>query len=84
MKSPLVRTLLALGPKAQVGFYRTVGQSHNNDRDEVDQLYAVTYEEDGERKSFFVSVHLQRTKLSDGAASWRIISTQGGVRPEGW
>ena len=56
VKSPLVRTLLALGPKAQVRFYETAAQARDNDNDQVDQVYAVTYEEGSERKSFFVLV----------------------------
>ena len=50
----------------------------------VEQLYAVTYEEEGERKSFFVAVQMSRTKLADGTADWRIAQANGGVKPEGW
>lgn len=84
VKSPLVRTLLALGPKAQVRFYQNAGQVHDNDNDQVEQLYAITYEEDNERKSFFVLVRMARRKLSNGNAGWRILQTEGGVKPEGW
>jgi hypothetical protein len=83
-KLPLVRTLLALGPKAQVRFYQTAGQVRDNDNDQVEQLYAVTYEEDNERKTFFVLVRMARRKLTSGGAGWRILQTEGGVRPEGW
>ena len=58
----MVRTLLALGPKAQVRFFDTVGQTRQDDDDVVDQLYAVTYEEEGEKKSFFVAVQAVRHK----------------------
>ena len=84
VESPLVRTLLALGPKAQVRFYQTAGQKHDDNDDRVGQLYAVTYEDGGERKSFFVLVEMVRKKLRDGTAGWRIRYTKGGVRPEGW
>jgi hypothetical protein len=84
VKTPLVRTLLALGPKAQVRFYQTVGQSRDNNNDQVEQLYAVTYEEANEKKTFFVLVRSLRTKLRDGNAGWRILQTEGPVRPEGW
>lgn len=83
-KMPVVRTLLALGPKAQVRFYQTVGHIRDNENDRVDQLYAVTYEEDNERKSFFVRVGAVRKKLPSGGAGWRILDAEGGVRPEGW
>jgi hypothetical protein len=84
VEMPLVRTLLELGPKAQVRFYTTAAQMHSDASDWVDQYYAVTYEEDGERKSFFVAVRMARRTLSTGAAAWRILQTEGGVRPEGW
>jgi len=84
VKLPLIRTLLALGPRALARFYQTAGQARDNDNDAVDLLYAVTYEESGERKSFFVSVKLLRTKLASGGADWRIEQTEGGVKPEGW
>jgi hypothetical protein len=79
-----VRTLLALGPRAQVRFYQTGDQTHTDDVDLVDQWYAVTYEEKGERKSFFVLVRMMRQKLSGGKAGWRIMQTEGGGRPTGW
>jgi hypothetical protein len=84
VKLPVVRTLLALGPKAQVRFYQTGGEGREDDNDWVDQYYAATYEEQGERKSFFVLVHMSRQKLGNGQAGWRILSAEGGVRPEGW
>jgi len=84
VKSPLVRTLLALGPRAMVRFYETVDQSHDDNDDVVELLYAVTYEEEGERKSFFVDVQARRMKLADGSADWRILQTAGGAKPEGW
>jgi hypothetical protein len=83
VKSPLVRTLLALGPKAQVRFYDTLGQAHLNDDDLVDQVFAVTYEEGGERKSFFVLVQMARMKTDNGAG-WRIFKTRECFRPQGW
>jgi hypothetical protein len=84
VKRPLVRTLLALGPRAQVRYYDTIGQSHEGGREFVEQAYAVTYEEEGQRKSFFVVVRLARMKFVSGEAGWRILQTEAGVRPEGW
>ncbi len=84
VQTPLVRTLLALGPKAVVRFYDTIGQAHDDNEDFVEQCYAVTYEEGGELKSFFVGVQMQRTKVSDGASDWRVVQAAGGVKPQGW
>jgi len=79
---PLVRTLLALGPGAVSRFYDTVAQSREDGNDQVELLYAVTFEEEGERKSFFVSILCERQRLADGTAQWRILNTAGGVRPQ--
>jgi hypothetical protein len=81
---PVVQTLLALGPKAQVRFYQIASESRENDNDQVDLYYAVTYEEQSERKSFFVLVRMVRERLSHGGAGWRIYQADGGVRPDGW
>lgn len=86
VQNPLVRTLLALGPKAQVRFYETAGQTHENsdNSDTVTQVYAVTYEEEGEKKSFLVAVQMLRQKLPAGEAGWHILQANGPARPEGW
>lgn len=84
VKSPLVRTLLALGPKARVRFYQEAGQSRDSENDLVEQVYAVTYEEDNERKSFFVQLRMARKKLPAGGAEWRMLQAEGGIRPAGW
>jgi hypothetical protein len=76
VKSPTVQTLLALGPKAQVQFHKTAGQTRDDDNDQIDQLYTVTYEERGERKSFFVLVRMMRLKLGGGGAGWRILQAE--------
>jgi hypothetical protein len=83
---PLVRTLLALGPKAQVRFYQTAAQVADEREDVVELLYAVTYEEGNEKKSFFVFVQAVRGKLSKdkNQAGWRLTQTSGGIKPEGW
>jgi len=82
VKTPLVRTLLAMGPKALVRFYDTAGQTRDNDNDVVELLYAVTYEEEGQKKSFLVMVQSMRTQVSDGTAGWRILQAGGGVQPK--
>lgn len=79
--TPLVRTLLALGPRAQVRFYDTVSQNTFNGNDQVEQLYAVTFEEAGEKKSFFVDVHTERIRLDTGVSGWRIVQARTGMTP---
>jgi hypothetical protein len=84
VKSSTVRALLALGARAQVRFYQTAAQARNGDNDEVNQVFAVTYEERGERTSFFVVARMVRSRLGNGAADWRLVGADGGFRPEGW
>ena len=85
VQSPLIRTLLALGSsRAMVRFYETADQSQWNNDDIVDSVFAVTYEDEGEKKSFFVSVKAARMKLADGSADWRLLAADGGIKPEAW
>jgi len=82
--NPLVRTLLALGPRAQVRFYQYGDQAHDKNKDVVAFVYAITFDDAGERKSFFVNVVLHRTKYSSDNIVWVVSGTKGGVKPEGW
>jgi hypothetical protein len=79
----LVRTLMALGDSAEVRYVRTLDQLSIESQEVVDQLYAVTIVESGEKKTFFVTVRLARMSMSNGHAGWRIIETQGGVDENG-
>jgi hypothetical protein len=77
VKTPLIHTLLTLGPRAEARFYQTTGQTRENNNDEVEQVFAVIYEEEGEKKSFFVAVRAMRQKMATGEAAWRIINAAG-------
>jgi hypothetical protein len=81
---PPIRAILALGDKAQVRYYQTLDQGSAGSQEWVRPIYAVTYEEDGARKTFFVAVVLERVRLDDGRANWRIAGVEGGIRPPGW
>ena len=70
------------GPRC--GSTRRPAQTRENDNDLVDQLYAVTYEEGGERKSFFVLVRMERRNSPAAAPTRRILQTEGGLSPVGW
>lgn len=79
---PLVRTLLALGDGANVRLYENGSITRDRYRSMVEQVYAVTYQEDDQKKTFFVSVQLERLRLDEGeATAWRVGHTEGGVRP---
>lgn len=78
----LVRTLLALGPKAQVRYFSTDGQMRLGGVDVVHQTYVVTYDDAGQRKTFFVGLELKRFLIQpDMHASWQLATAKGGVRP---
>ncbi|MHC4398120.1 MAG: DUF4190 domain-containing protein [Planctomycetota bacterium] len=80
---PEVKTLVALGDRAQVRYYDTQNQWSSHGKDLVEQVYAVTYEEGGRRQSFFLLLVLERSRLApDGPAYWRVSHHEGGIRPE--
>lgn len=81
----LIRTLRALGEKARVRYYQTDGQTHTGEKDVLYQIYAVTYQDPqaGKRKTFFVSLKMERLKLNTGQAEWQLASTEDGFKPEG-
>jgi len=79
---PEVRALLALGKKAQVRYYDTQRQWRENQSDMAYQVYAVTYEERGRKKTFFMGLVLARHELvNTRKAEWQVSSSEGGIRP---
>lgn len=71
--SDIVRTLLELGDRANVRLYRSFGVGVYPLTDEVLEEYAVTFEENGVKKSFFLYVLLERHYNSFvGRGQWRI------------
>ena len=83
LRSPEVRTLLALGDKATVRYYATESQWTEGDKDEVYQTFAVTFPDSDGLKTFFVGLMLERSVHSPtGRAYWQISRTFGGVKPK--
>ena len=80
---PLIRTLLELGKDARVRYYKTSGQRHDTQLDEVAQIFAVTYDDTAGKKTFFVRIELQRHRLESGQANWQIADVDSGFRPSG-
>ena len=84
-RQPLVRALLALGEAAQVRFYETQQIERGSRRDELVQVYAVTYQDDDKKKSFFVRLSLDRSADPvTGRGRWRVNGAGGGIRPKSW
>ncbi|MGI6415600.1 MAG: hypothetical protein ACOX1P_08030 [Thermoguttaceae bacterium] len=77
--NPEVRALLKLGDQAQVRFY----QAEDQDEERAVQVFAVTYEEGGAKKTFFVRLVLHRAILADKHVSgWYVEASRGPITPE--
>jgi hypothetical protein len=86
VKEPAVRTLFALGTTAEIRFYDTAAEFHEEGYDFVQQTYAVTYPDERKRpKSFFINLLAQRSvDAGSGRAGWTLKRVDGGVQPPGW
>ncbi|NLS96997.1 MAG: hypothetical protein GXX96_33085 [Planctomycetaceae bacterium] len=77
--APEVRALLALGDRAEVRHYAFAGA----DPERVAQVYAVTYEDAGIKKSFLVRITLARAPYPDqGVFAWQTVGTTGPWNPD--
>lgn len=82
---PLVRTLLALGRNAKVRFCRTNDHRTSREADSLELIYAITYGQGSQRRTFFAQVFMLRNVNSQtGKASWQLLYARGGYRPKGW
>lgn len=88
VQQPLIRTLLALQRTATVRYWSTEFQQHYgrspsySRRDQLTQVYAVTFGDARRRTTFFARLMLQRSvPRGSSTARWQIIDFQGGVRP---
>ena len=82
VQQPLVRTLLALGDRATVRRFAVQAAASDRTQDGVDAVYAVTWDDAGARKTFFVRLLMGRNLLpSEGPREWHINKADGGYRP---
>jgi hypothetical protein len=81
VKGDLVRTLLALLPRAHVQYNNTIGRSSTIDSDDVYDVYAVTYEDQGERRSMLVNIRVERRRYGC-QAGWCIVQISLAVPKE--
>jgi hypothetical protein len=77
VEQPWVRKLLDLGPQAQVRYYGSADQEQQDDRDSVELIYAVSYEERGEPKTFFIDMLLWRVAAEGYHANWQVARVEG-------
>ena len=89
VENPFVRTLLALKGKAKVSYWATEqydrfeGPLMAPTRERIGQLFAVTYTDKGRKTTFFARLDIDRVVDAETReVGWRIVSYQGGVRPE--
>lgn len=76
---PEVHALLALGDQAQVRHFACVDSS----ADFVSQVYAVTYDDHGHKKSFLVKMNLKRHEYPrHGVSAWQAASTDAPWTPQ--
>jgi hypothetical protein len=81
--NPIVRTLLALGDRAQTRYYKSSAVLTDGASAAVLQWYTVTYaDEAGKKKTFFVQVALKRQPWSRTDINpWLIKGIQSGIDP---
>lgn len=82
----LVRTLIALGNKAQISFYKTLTVATEDDKDTVVNLYAVTYPVAHGKETFFVKMVGER-KFPTGdvkSAGWSLTKLPELTVPTEW
>ena len=85
VQRPLVRTLLALGEKAQVRFYKTTTVATAGSIAQVGYWYTVTYLDHGNKKTFFVRILLERSPTQRPSLNpWTVKDFTGGFDPAKW
>jgi hypothetical protein len=81
---PVVKTLLLLGERAEVRLYDTSPPVVEEHRDLLARVYAVTFDDQGTKTTFFISMTLERMLDKSQQALWRIINVTGGIHPPSW
>lgn len=85
VQAPLQRTLLALGPKATARYWGCGGQVAADGAEMVELVYAITYDDPPGKKTFFANLGLERLRLENGQADWRLIHAEAAnAAPPGW
>jgi len=79
---PAVRAVAALGSKAQVRYYDTEKQEFIDGKETLRHVYAVTYDNNGVKTSFFIRLWMERkVPESKPVGFWTITMIEGGIRP---
>ena len=88
VQQPLINTLLALKEEVRISYwetdlyYRMQGPVVFPTDEHLDQTYAVTFDDDHQKTTFFVRLGLLRmVDPKTDELNWRVVQFQGGVRP---
>jgi hypothetical protein len=82
VEQPLVRTLLALGEKAEVRYYKTTLVVVSRQEATLNYWYTVTYPDQGGKKTFFVRLLMARKPTEQFDANpWHVRATNAGFDP---
>jgi hypothetical protein len=81
-EQPLNKTLLLLGERANYRLYQTLEVTSTDTQNSLLQIYAVTYDDGGKKKTFFIQVEMVRETDFGGPKHWRIRQVTGPIRPE--
>jgi hypothetical protein len=76
LKTPLVQTLLAQGPKANVRYDRTQHQETNELGEEVDLIYAISYAQPAGQTTLSAELDVERYKLESGQVDWQVVRAE--------
>src|SRR5262249_29736210 len=85
VKRPMVRTLLKLGKRADIRFYKTSNVTATSNRALVSYVYTVTYddEEEGKKKTFFIIMIMEwKPQTNPVLNPWRVGDVIGDIDPE--
>jgi hypothetical protein len=82
LAEPLVRTILALGKKADIRFYKCDAIEGISGYEKVRAIYSISFDdENGNRKTFFASVVLRRIRTDQSEKiNWFVSESEGGIR----
>ena len=83
VSEPPVRTLLALGDRAQVRYYKTIGAASDEGRVVISYWYTVTYDDDdGKKTTYLLRIIMERMAThSTTLPVWRVKGLSGSIDP---
>ncbi len=83
VNDPPVRTLLALGERATIRYYKTENTASDGSRAMVNYWYTVTFENDQHQKeTFIVAIVLERRPTDLDINPWRVRGVVGAIDPK--